>query len=227
MASDIVLYTFWRSSCAHRVRIALGLKNLSYQPVFINLIKGDQREAAYKEKNPTGYVPAMQIDGHLLTESIAILEYLEETRPVFPLLPAAPRDRARVRALVQMIASGIQPLQNLVVLTKVSETSNVPLPPATSFNESGIAFARHFNESGLAAFEEALALLEKDGIDGPFCYGNQLSMADVVLIPQLAGARRFGVDLSPFTRILRAEKAASSIEAVVASAPENQPDFTK
>lgn len=226
MANDIVLYTFWRSSCAHRVRIALAYKDLTYTSVFINLIKGEQRDKSYRQKNPSGYVPAIQIDGHLLTESVAILEYLEETRPLLPLLPEAPHERASVRALVQMIASGIQPLQNLNVLTKVSEVSAEPLAQGSLLNEKGNAFARHFNERGLGACEDALASLEEAGVRGPFCFGERFGMADVLLIPQLAGARRFGVDLSPFQRILRVEQACTSLNCITAAAPENQPDFT-
>jgi maleylpyruvate isomerase len=226
MADDIVLYTFWRSSCAHRVRLALAHKKLNYTSVFINLIKGEQLDSRYRQKNPSGYVPAIEIDGHLLTESVAILEYLEETHPQFPLLPKSPYERALVRAAVQMIACGIQPLQNLNVLTKISEDPSAPLAPGTLYNERGKAFARHFNERGLSAFEDNLAAFEKQGVRGPFCFGEQFTMADVLLIPQLAGARRFGVDLTPFKRILRVEQASASLECVIAAAPENQPDFT-
>lgn len=222
--SDLILYTFWRSSCAHRVRLALGYKQLAYTPVFMNLTAGAQHAASYLAKNPTGYVPALEIDGHLLIESVAILEYLEETRPETPLMPAEAHDRARVRALVQMVASGIQPLQNLNVLTRVSDEQDAQLALARPYNERGIAFARHYNERGLAAIEQTLAALEKEGLRGPFCYGEHFGMADLFLIPQLAGARRFGADLSRVHRVVRAVEAANTLAFVKAAAPEAQPD---
>jgi len=228
MANQIVLYTYWRSSCSHRVRIALGYKKLVHQSVFVNLVAGAQRDASYRERSPTGYVPALEIDGHVLHESSAILEYLEETRPEPPLLPTGACERARVRALVQIIASGIQPLQNLNVLQRVSAdaptAAGVGVGVGRLYDERAIAFARHYNERGLSALEASLARLESEGVRGPFCNGEEFGMADVFLLPQVVVARRFGVDLAPYVRVMRAAEAASALDFVQAAAPESQPD---
>lgn len=215
MAEPYVLYTYWRSSCSHRVRIGLGFKKVAWTSVFVNLLEGAQAAPGYREKNPTGYVPALRIDDkNTLIESVAILEYLDEVHPTPALLPKEPLDRARVRALVEMIGSGIQPLQNLNVLRRVGGDDR----------DAQVAFARHYNERGLAAVEAALARFEADGIRGPFAYGSSFGMADVLLVPQVAAARRFGVDVGSFERVSRAESAASALDFVKAAAPEAQPD---
>ena len=225
MSDKIVLYTFWRSSCAHRVRIALGFKRLSYRSVFVDLISGAQHAADYHIKSPTGYVPALEINNRVLVESVAILEYLEQVYPEPRLLPNDAFARAQVRSIVQMIVSGIQPLQNLNVLIKISDHKDQHLGSSQPINERGYAFARHYNERGLASIEATLAQLEAQGVTGPFCYGTQFGMADVVLGPQIAAARRFGVDLSKYPRVMRATNAADELDFVKAAAPEAQPDF--
>ena len=201
------LYTYWRSSCSHRVRLALGYKGLAYEPAFVNLLEGAQRTPEYMAHNPTGYVPCLVIDGKEYVESIAIMELLEETHPEPPLLPKANDARARVRALVQIVASGIQPLQNLVVLEKLGEDK-----------EKRKEWLQFWIAKGLGAFEKLASET------GPFSAGDRYGMADCALLPQLYAARRYGVDLSPFPRIVRAEDAAKDLAFVKAAHPDAQPD---
>jgi maleylpyruvate isomerase len=204
----LVLNTYWRSSASHRVRLALGYKGLAYEPVFVNLLEGEQRKDEYKEKNPTGYLPCLTVDGEKrFVESTAIMEWLEEVHPEPPLLPKSPDERARVRALVQVINSGIQPLQNLIVLDKLGDDK-----------EKRLEWLRFFITKGLGAFEKLAD--EK----GPFAGGATFGIADCTLLPQLYAARRYGVDLNALPRILRAEEAAKDLPFVKAAYPDNQPD---
>lgn len=203
-----ILSTYWRSSCSFRVRIALGYKKVEYEPLLVNLLEGDQKKPAHLAKNPFGHVPTLTIDGVTHVDSIAIMELLEELHPDPPLLPKAPHDRARVRALVQTIASGIQPLQNLVVLDRVGGTDQ----------EKRSEWMKFWITRGLGAFEA----LASEG--GPFAYGTTFTMADACLVPQIYASRRVGVDLTPFPRILRAEAAASELAFVASARPEAQPD---
>ena len=180
----LVLYTYWRASASHRVRLALGYKGLSYEPVFVDLSKGAQREPAYRAVNPMGYVPCLVVDGAQFVESTAICELLEELHPDPPLYPEAPADRARVRALVQIVNAGIQPLQNLVVLDQVGDDK-----------ERRHAWLRHFIGRGLAAWEAlAVRYAAEHDLPGPFAYGDTVGIADLVLLPQVYAARRHGVD---------------------------------
>ena len=201
------LYTYWRSSASHRVRLALGYKGLAYEPTFVNLLASEQRTPEYKAHNPTGYLPCLVVDGKEYVESTAIMELLEETHPEPPLLPKAPEARAHVRALVQIVNSGIQPLQNLIVLDKLGDDK-----------EKRLEWLRFWITKGLGAFEK----LASDA--GPFAAGDRFSMADCVLLPQLYSARRYGVDLTPFPRIVRAEAAAEDLPFVKAAYPDAQPD---
>ena len=203
-----ILSTYWRSSCSFRVRIALGYKKVDYEPLLVNLLEGEQKNPAHLAKNPFGHVPTLTIDGVTHVDSIAIMELLEELHPDPPLLPKAPHDRARVRALVQTIASGIQPLQNLVVLDRVGGTDQ----------EKRSDWMKFWITRGLGAFEA----LASEG--GPFAYGTTFTMADACLVPQIYASRRVGVDLTPFPRILRAEAAASELAFVASARPEAQPD---
>lgn len=212
--AKLTLYTYWRSSASHRVRIALGYKGLSYEPVFVNLLEGEQRREEYKRLNPMGYLPCLVVDGTKFVESTAILELLEELYPDPPLLPKKPEDRARVRALVQIVNSGIQPLQNLSVLDRVGDDK-----------ERRLEWIRHFMTRGLAAWEAlATRFAEETGSKGPFAYGDTFTSADVLLIPQLYAARRFGVDLSPYPTILRVDEATRDLPFVKAAHPDAQPD---
>lgn len=212
--ASVVLHTYWRSSASHRVRIALGHKGIAYEPVFVNLLEGQQRSAEYKAKNPMGYLPCLVLDGAAYVESVAILELLEEKFPEPRLLPAAPEDRARVRALVQFVNAGIQPLQNLVVLEQVGDDK-----------ARRTAWLQHFIGRGLGAFEALVARYEQElGLRGPFVYGEHFTMADVLLVPQVYAAKRYGVDLDQFPRVKRASEAASALPFVAAAHPEAQPD---
>ncbi len=208
-----ILHTYWRSSCSYRVRIALHHKRVAFEPVFVDLLDGAQASPEFRARNPTGYVPALELDGRTYGESIAILELLEERFPERPLLPSTPHDRARVRALVQIVASGIQPLQNLNVMRRVS-----------AVRDEQVAFAVHYNERGLHAIEDLLGSFEAEGIRGPFAYGGEFGMADVVLVPQVYSAKRFGLDLGRFPRVSRAYESSLALDAVKRAAPEAQPD---
>jgi maleylacetoacetate isomerase len=206
--AKLILSTYWRSSCSYRVRIALGYKKLAYESKFVNILTGEQQSAEYRAQNPIGHVPTLHVDGVPYVESVAIMELLEELHPDPPLLPKSPQDRAHVRALVQTINAGIQPLQNLVVLDRVGGDDQ----------EKRGAWMKFFIARGLGAFE---ALSSKDG---PFAFGEAFTMADVCLVPQIYAARRVGVDLTPFPRVVRAEAAASALPFVAAGRPEVQPD---
>ncbi|MBN9165473.1 MAG: maleylacetoacetate isomerase [Myxococcales bacterium 68-20] len=211
---NLTLYTYWRSSASHRVRIALGYKGLTYDPVYVNLLEGEQRKDEYKQTNPMGHLPCLVIDGVKYVESTAIIELLEELYPEPALLPKKPEDRARVRALVQIVNSGIQPLQNLVVLDRIGEDK-----------EKRLDWLRHFITRGLTAWEAlASRYAEETGQKGPFAYGATFTAADAVLIPQLYTARRFGIDLSPYPTILRMDEATKDLPFVKAAYPDAQPD---
>lgn len=212
--SPLTLYTYWRSSASHRVRIALGYKGLTYQPIYVNLLEGEQRRDEYKQTNPMGYLPCLVIDGVKYVESTAILELLEELYPEPPLLPKRPEDRARVRALVQIVNSGIQPLQNLTVLDRIGDDK-----------ERRLDWLRHFIGRGLGAWEAlATRFAQETGSKGPFAYGDHFTSADVLLIPQLYAARRFGIDLAQYPTISRVDEATKDLPFVKAAHPDAQPD---
>jgi maleylacetoacetate isomerase len=208
------LYTYWRSSCSYRVRIALGYKGLSWTPIHVNLLDGENKKSDYVKTSPTGYVPCLLVDGRPFVESVAICELLEEIAPSPPLLPKSPEDRARVRALVEVVNAGTQPLQNLSVLDQVGADK-----------ERRVAWMRHFIGRGLAAFEALAARHEEEsGARGPFAFGEAFTLADAVLVPQVYAARRFDVDLAAMPRVVRAESAALALPFVAAARPEAQPD---
>jgi maleylpyruvate isomerase len=206
------LHGFFRSGASYRVRIALGMKGIPYEQTAYVLRRGDQRQPAYLAKNPQGLVPTLELDdGALMTQSIAILEWLEETHPQPPMLPKDPMERARVRAFALAIACDTHPVQNLKVLNRVR---------ALGMDDAAVtAWAAEVNAEGLAACE---ALIRDE--PGPFCFGTTPTLADVCLVPQLVNARRFGVDLSRFPRLLAAERAANALPAFAEAAPERQPD---
>jgi maleylacetoacetate isomerase len=211
--TDTILHHFWRSSASWRVRWALAIKGIPFTSVPVDIVHGEQLTDDHRAKNPIGHVPALFLDGRWLAESVAILEYLEETRPAPALYPKDPWHRARVRQVVELINAGIQPLQNLIVQAKVSADV-----------EQQRAFARFFNERGLAACERLLDTIaaEIPG-EGGFAVGSTLTAADLFLVPQVSTARRFGVDLAQFPRILAAEKAALATPHAAGALPENQP----
>lgn len=206
------LHGYFRSSASYRVRIALGLKGLKAEQAFYHLRKGEQRSGAFLKLNPQGLVPAFETDdGDVLTQSLAIIEWLEETHPTPPLLPKDPISRARVRGFAMAIACEIHPVQNLLVLNNLRALGH----SEAEVNE----WARRTNYDGLAACEALIAAQK-----GPFCFGAAPTMADVCLIPQLGNARRFGADVTGFRRILEVEKACLALPAFAAAAPEKQPD---
>jgi maleylacetoacetate isomerase len=210
---DTVLYQFWRSSASYRVRWALGVKGVPFTTVAVDILRGEQLTAEHLARNPMGHVPALWIDGRCLAESVAILEYLDETRPSPPLYPREPWQRARVRQVVELVNSGIQPLQNLTTQRKRSAD------PAEQ-----LAWSRFFNERGLTACEALIAAIaaEIPG-DGRFCVGDGLTAADLFVVPQLAHGRRMGVDLARCPRLLAIEAHLLTTEHAGAALPERQP----
>ncbi|MFO0643495.1 MAG: maleylacetoacetate isomerase [Polyangiaceae bacterium] len=217
MTASIVLHSYWRSSCSYRVRLGLGAKGLAHDTVTVNLLQGEQNGAEYRAISPTGYVPTLTIDGETFVESMAILELLEELYPSPALLPSTPELRAHVRGLCQIVAAGIQPLQNLNVVRK-----------AASDAAGQKAWMQHFIGKGLAAFEARLAALEARGVaPGPFVLGPSFGMADCVLVPQVYAALRNDVDLTPMPRIRRAVEASKDLPFVKAAHPDAQPDAVK
>ncbi len=213
---NFVLYHYWRSSSSWRVRFALHYKGIPYESRFVNLRAGEQGNEEHKRLSPLGVVPCLLVDGRPLSESVAILEYLEEVAPEKPLLPKDPWARARVRQLVEFVNSGIQPLQNLAVLARVSSDEAVRQ-----------SWARHYIERGLAAFEAALASVEAEFGSGRYSLGNDVTLADIYLVPQVGSAARFGVPLDPYPRIRRIHAECTKLPAAIAATPENQPDAPK
>ena len=206
------LHGYFRSSASYRVRIALNLKGLSAQHLSHHLRKGEQRDPAYLKINPQGMVPTLEGDaGAVITQSLAIVEWLEETHPEPPLLPKDPLRRAQVRAFALAVACDIHPVQNLKILARLRQLG---LPEAKVTE-----WAAWVNREGLSACETLVA-----NEPGPFCFGAVPSIADLCLVPQLANARRFGVDVTVFPRLLKAEAAAKENKAFADAAPERQPD---
>jgi maleylpyruvate isomerase len=213
---QLTLYNYWRSSSSHRVRIALALKGLAYEYVAVNLLEEEHTSDAHRARSPTGYVPCLSIDSVEYVESVAIVELLEERFPSPPLYPGDAHARARVRALVEIVNSGIQPMQNRSVLRLVS-------PDADAQKK----WLQHFLSRGLAAFEAALAVVEREGVRGPFAYGEAPTAADVFLVPQVVAAQRFHVDLAAYARVVRAYEAAKQLDAFQKAAPDRQPDAVR
>jgi maleylpyruvate isomerase len=206
------LHGYFRSSASYRVRIALNLKGLGADHLSHHLRKGEQRDPAYLAINPQGLVPTLQDDaGAIITQSLAIIEWLEETHPEPPLLPKDPLRRAKVRAFALALACDTHPVQNLKVLARLRE-HGIP-------EEQVTGWAAWANREGLAACER---LIQNE--PGPFCFGAAPTMADLCLVPQLGNARRFGVDVEAFPRLLKAETASKSIKAFSDAVPERQPD---
>jgi len=191
------------------VRIALALKGIAYRRVAVDLVAGEQRGAANLRVNPQGLVPALEIDGRVLTQSLAIIEYLEETRPEPALLPEDAAARAHVRALALAVACEIHPVSNLRVLDRVE---------ALAGSEARAAWNRENIARGLEAVER---LLDHPGFAGRFCHGDRPGMADCVLIPQIYNARRWGVNIDAFARIQRVEQACKTLIAFRTAFPEN------
>lgn len=207
-------YGYFRSSAAYRCRIAFNLKGIAPEAAYVHLRKGEQKSEDFLALNPQGLVPALDVDGHVITQSLAIIEWLEEVYPEPALLPRDPFERAGVRALALSIACDIHPLQNLRVLTHLKSEFGQ--------DQAGLdAWCRRWIESGLAAFE---AQLNASGRSGDFCFGDEPGLADVCLIPQVFSAARFGADIAAFTTIRRIVAHAEAHPAFFAAHPSRQPD---
>jgi maleylpyruvate isomerase len=208
------LYSYWRSSSAWRVRIGLGLKGIAYETTPVNLLAGEQFSEAHLARSPLGQVPVLEVEedgGALrLVQSMAILEWLDERFPDPPLLPADLAGRARVRALAEHVNSGIQPVQNALVLRMLKERQ-----PGWERD-----WARFHVTRGLEALEQAVS----DGLAGRFCHRDAPGLADCYLVPQLANARRFGVELAPYPTLRRIEEACLALAPFQAAQPDRQPD---
>src|SRR5690606_35884138 len=187
----LTLYTYFRSSAAFRVRIALNIKGLEYEPVVIWLPDGEQAAEPYRQVNPQALVPTLVDDGLRLSQSLAIIEYLDETRNGPRLLPADPAGRARVRSLSLLVACDIHPIDNLRVLNYLAQELH-------QHEEAVERWSRHWVETGLAAYEGEL----EEGGGGRFSHGDEISMADACLVPQIFNAKRFKVDLAPYPRTM-------------------------
>jgi maleylacetoacetate isomerase len=216
MASDLVLYSYWRSSAAFRVRIALNLKGLHYETRAIHLLRegGEQHTPAYAALNPQELLPTLLDGERVLTQSMAILEYLDETRPQPPLLPGDAAGRARVRALAQVVGCDIHPIGNLRVLQWIDSQFNAD-------DEQKSVWMRHWVSSGLHALETMLAS-SKD--TGRYCHGDTPGLADACLVPQVYNARRWKVPLGDYPTILRIDATCATLDAFHHAMPEQQPD---
>jgi len=211
----LVLHNYWRSSASHRVRIALGLKAIPHEVVTVNLTSGEQHTDGFRGLNLAEQVPILELDERgpdgrprRITQSMAIIEYLEERYPTPPLLPADPWLRARARQLAEIVNSGTQPFQNLATTKKVQE-----------LGADRQTWLEHFISRGLSVLERAAAETA-----GAFLIGDAVTIADVYLVPQLYAARRFNVDVAPYPTLLRAEAACAASPAFQAAHPDAQPD---
>ena len=209
------LYSYFRSSAAFRVRIALNLKKLDYETAAIHLRRNDQSGPAYRGVNPQGLVPALDERGQTLIQSLAIIEYLDEVYPEPPLLPKDPPGRARVRALAQIVACDIHPINNLRVLRYLTH----------QFGRDEAAIAAWYNHWIAAGFEALESLLKDDPCTGTFCHGEVPGLADVVLVPQVVNAERYRLDLAPYPTLTRIFENCMKLDAFTAGHPSKQPDY--
>ncbi|MEJ0084815.1 MAG: maleylacetoacetate isomerase [Pseudomonadota bacterium] len=210
------LYSFWRSSASYRVRIALNLKALPYELHAVNLVRdgGEQFSAAFREVNPQSRVPTLVHNGQRFSQSLAIIEYLDETFPDHRLIPRDPVDRARVRMLSQIIACDIQPLQNTSTTRYLKEQMQQD-------DAAVAAWLREWIKRGLDAYD---AHLERDRLSGKFSHGDTPTMADCCLIPQLYAAQRFGVEPAHYPRLALIAENCAAISAFIHAHPSKQPD---
>jgi maleylacetoacetate isomerase len=204
------LYDYWRSSAAYRVRIALHLKGLAYDSVPVNLLKGEQSAPDYMAHNPQGLVPLLMDGDHSIAQSMAIIEYLDETHPAPPLLPKDAYLRAHVRAIANVIACDIHPVNNLRILNYLKSEM-------AQSQEAIDTWYRHWIVQGFAA-------LERQAHSNTFMFGDHATLADICLVPQMANARRLGTDLTPFRRLVAIDTHLRTLAAFEAAAPENQKD---
>lgn len=207
----MILHGYFRSTASYRVRIALNLKGIPYQNVFHHLRRNEQNDSAYLRLNPQGLVPALEVGQDVLTQSLAICEYLDETMPTPPLLPSDPLLRAKVRAFAQIIACDTHPIQNLKILARLRGLGIA--------EDAVTSWARTTIEEGLSA----CAALIDDRSD-PFCFGDSPGLADICLVPQLVNARRFGVTLK-WQKLLDIETRCLALAPFFDASPEQQPDI--
>jgi maleylpyruvate isomerase len=210
------LYTFFRSSASYRVRIALNLKGISYEQVPVHLRRGggEQLGAVYKAINPQALVPALADGGRILTQSLAIMEYLDEKYPHPPLLPKDPADKALVRSMALIIACEVHPIQNLRVLNYVKSEYQ-------QTDDQVNRWAQHWISLGFSALEQMVLSAPNRG---KFCFGDSPTLADICLIPQLGNARRYHCDLAQYPTLMSIEKSCMAVPAFANAAPEKQPD---
>lgn len=206
----IRLHGYWRSSAAYRVRIALALKGVAYESVEVNLVAGDQNGDAYRARNPQGLVPALEIDGTFIGQSLAIIDWLDATRPEPPLVPRDPLARAQVLSQALVIAADIHPIDNLRVLRRLTDQFGADQPAKD-------AWYRHWIAEGFTALE-TMAGAGTNG--GPFLGGDAPNLADICLVPQMYNARRFAVPLDAYPKLVAADAAAQALPAIAAVAPE-------
>jgi maleylacetoacetate isomerase len=221
MKPPLKLYTYWRSSAAYRVRIALHLKSLPFESVPKHLLRdgGEQRKPEYLAVNPQGFVPALDDDGCVIPQSLAICEYLEEIHPEPRLLPGSARDRAVVRGMALVIACDVHPLNNLAITQYLRD-------PLGAGDAAVLQWMHHWIGRGFAALERWVAACAPGAEPAALrcCHGEQPTLADVCLVPQMYNARRFGVDLAPYPRLVAITTHLESLPAFAAARPEIQPD---
>ncbi len=205
---DITLYDYWRSSASYRVRIALNLAKIEYKTVPVDLLKGEQRSEVHLTRQPQGFVPVLEVDGQRFTQSLAIIEYINETYNL-GLLPEKIADRTKVRALAQTLAIDVHPVCNLAVTNFAVELSGS--------QETRPIWIKSFIEPGLKAFETLLGAFEQS----PYCTGSDISVADVCLMPQIYNANRWGTSIDKYPRIVSVVKACNADSAFVAAHPDN------
>ncbi len=208
------LYSYYRSSAAYRIRIALNIKGIDWETIPVDLLNGEDAGDAYRAINPQGVVPSLAIDSKILHQSMAILEYLEETHPTPALLPADAQDRAQVRALANVIACDIHPLNNLKVLKYLVGKLGIS-------EEQKLTWYADWINEGFHAFEQ---LLQSSQSNDKFCFGDAPTIADINLVPQVYNANRFNVELAAFPRIVAINEHCLTMPAFANAAPENQPD---
>jgi maleylacetoacetate isomerase len=208
------LYTYFRSSASYRVRIALALKGLVHESVFVNLPKAEHQSGEYRAVNPQALVPSLEDGGHVLIQSLAIMEYLDEAYPAPPIMPPAPLDRAYVRAVSQIVACEIHPLNNLRTLKHIRA--------AYKLDDEGVnAWYRHWIAAGLASLESYLIGAGRTGL---YAFGDMVTVADCCIVPQIFNAKRFDCELAPYPRVMRVFEQCMKLAAFESTQPSRQPD---